>query len=273
MFQAQRDARDARAADPRYSCRFRALPTKTTKLPPAAHRARAVRQRDRRRRITTGPPAGEEIYTDAGGHVKAQFYWDRLGKKDDKSSCWMRTSQLPTGGSVLIPRMKWEVVVRFNEGDADRPYVMSRMYNTVSPPPYPLPANKARSSLQTATTPGGGSTNEFRFNDTKGSEEMMFNASHDMSVDVNNRHDRAPSVGNNLTTVPGRVEPFETQASRTARYSSSVRRQPVHDQSGRQPGTEHVQTGHGRPGGPATTPSTSAAATENDDRRGSQARR
>jgi type VI secretion system secreted protein VgrG len=196
-------------------CRFTAIPTSTSPYaPPRRDRARVVP--GIQTAITTGPPPPTEIYTDAGGHVKAQFYWDRLGKKDDKSSCWMRTSQLPTGGSVLIPRMKWEVVVRFNEGDADRPYVMARMYNTASPPPYPLPANKARSSMQTATTPGGGSTNEFRFNDTKGSEEMMFNASHDMSVDVNN--DTTESVGNNLTRQVG----SNHSLSITNSYSSNV---------------------------------------------------
>jgi type VI secretion system secreted protein VgrG len=195
-------------------CRFTAIPTKTSPYaPPRMPRARAIP--GIQTALTTGP-AGKEIYTDEGAHVKAQFYWDRLGKKDDKSSCWMRTSQLPSGGAMLLPRMSWEVVVRFNEGDADRPYVMSRMYNTASPPPYALPANKARSSLQTATTPGGGSTNEFRMDDTKGSEEMMFNASKDMSVDVNNN--ATESVGNNLTRQVG----SNHSLSITNSYSSNV---------------------------------------------------
>src|SRR6266446_2088199 len=38
-------------------------------------------------------PAGEEIYPDKYGRVKVQFHWDRLGKKDEKSSCWIRVSQ------------------------------------------------------------------------------------------------------------------------------------------------------------------------------------
>ncbi len=82
----------------------------------------------------------------------------------------MRTSQLPTGGSMLLPRMKWEVAVSYLEGDADRPFVMARMYNAVTMPPYKLPDHKGRSSIQTATTPGGGSVNEIRMSDDKGSE-------------------------------------------------------------------------------------------------------
>ena len=150
--------------------------------------------------ITTGP-SGEEIYTDKSGQVKVQFHWDRLGKKDDKSSLWMRTSQIPTGGSMLLPRMKWEVAVRFNESDADNPYIMSRLYNVATPPPYSLPEHKARSALQTATTPGGGSVNEIRMQDTKGSEEFFANASKDMSVDVKNN--TTEQVGNNQTRTVG----------------------------------------------------------------------
>ena len=35
-------------------------------------------------------PAGEEIFVDKYGRVKVQFHWDREGKKDADSSCWIR---------------------------------------------------------------------------------------------------------------------------------------------------------------------------------------
>jgi len=182
-----------------FACRFTGIPTKASPYaPPRRQRARVVP--GTQTAVTTGP-AGEEIYTDDGGHVKAQFYWDRLGKNDDKSSMWMRTSQLPTGGSMLLPRMKWEVAVSYLEGDVDKPYVMARMYNTATPPPYALPAHKGKSSIQTATTPGGGSSNEIRTCDDKGSEEMMMNASKDMSIDVGNN--TTESIGANLTRQIG----------------------------------------------------------------------
>ncbi|MGH9345449.1 MAG: type VI secretion system Vgr family protein, partial [Terriglobia bacterium] len=38
-------------------------------------------------------PAGEEIYVDNFGRVKVQFFWDREGHRDEKSSCWIRVSQ------------------------------------------------------------------------------------------------------------------------------------------------------------------------------------
>lgn len=182
-----------------FSCRFTAVPTEKTQYRPP-RRVRAVAVPGTQTAMTTGP-SGQEIHSDKHGRVKAKFMWDRLGKDDDTSSLWMRTSQLPTGGSMLLPRMKWEVGVRYCEGDPDTPIVMNRLYNTVTPPPYALPAGKARGAMQTATTPGGGSSNEFRMDDTKGKEEMMFNASKDMAVDVNNNC--TESIGNNETRSVG----------------------------------------------------------------------
>ena len=48
--------------------------------------------------VVVGPP-GEEIFTDKYGRVKVQFHWDRDGKYDVGSSCWMRVSQ-PWAGKV-----------------------------------------------------------------------------------------------------------------------------------------------------------------------------
>ena len=38
-------------------------------------------------------PSGEEIWTDEHGRIKVQFHWDRMGVKDENSSCWVRVSQ------------------------------------------------------------------------------------------------------------------------------------------------------------------------------------
>lgn len=182
-----------------YVCRFTAIPTARSPYRPP-RRARAAEVPGLQTAFSTGP-SGSEIHTDKHGRVKVKYHWDRLGKADDTSSLWIRTLQLPTGGSMLLPRVGWEVAVGHLEGDPDRPLVLSRLYNAVAPPPYPLPAGKARGALQTATTPGGGSTNELRTDDTKGSEEMFLNASRDMSVDVANN--TTESIGSNETVEIG----------------------------------------------------------------------
>lgn len=177
----------------RFSVSFTAFPTGDTPLRPPLRPAARVAP-GLQTALTTGP-AGEEIHVDKHGRVKTLFPWDRLGKKDETASDFWRTVQLPQGGAVYLPRVGWETSVDFLEGDVDRPVVFQRFYNAATPPPYALPANKARGSVQTATSPGGGSTNEFRTDDTKGKEEMFFNASKDMTVDVKNN--TTESVKNN----------------------------------------------------------------------------
>jgi type VI secretion system secreted protein VgrG len=149
-------------------------------------------------------PSGEEIYPDKYGRVKVQFYWDRLGKKDENSSCWIRVSQPWAGknwGAINIPRIKQEVVVEFLEGDPDRPIITGRVYNDDQMPPYTLPDNMTRTTFLTRSTKGGGSSNfnELRFEDKKGSEQIFMNAEKDMDLRV--EHDSREFVGNDRSLI------------------------------------------------------------------------
>ncbi|MCP3140663.1 type VI secretion system Vgr family protein [Pyxidicoccus xibeiensis] len=149
-------------------------------------------------------PSGEEIYTDEFGRVKVQFHWDREGKSNEKSSCWVRVSQ-PWGGEawggMFIPRIGQEVVVDFIEGDPDRPLITGRVYNGVNPTPYPLPDEKTKSTLRTNTSPGGEGFNELRFEDKKGAEQVFIHSQRNMDVHVKNDsmenilHDRHQTIG------------------------------------------------------------------------------
>jgi type VI secretion system secreted protein VgrG len=185
----------------RFSATFRAVPTEKVKLRPERVR-REARVVGAQTAFTTGA-GGEEIHVDAAGRVKVSFHWDRSGREDDTSSLWIRTSQAPLGGSMLLPRVGWETNLRFLEGDVDRPLVMGRLTNAETPPPYSLPGAAARSALQTATSPGGGSSNEIRMSDEAGAEEMFVNASKDMTVEVKNNatevvgNDKKKKVGAN----------------------------------------------------------------------------
>jgi type VI secretion system secreted protein VgrG len=193
-----------------YACRFTAVPTGRSAYRPP-RRPRTSVARGLARAFVTGP-SGAEIHTDDLGRVKVRFPWDRLAKDDDTSSLWVRTLQLPTGGSMLLPRVGWEVAVRHVEGDVDAPMVMGRMINAVAPPTYALPGAKARGALQTATTPGGGSTNEIRTDDTKGKEEMFLEASKDMSI----------TVVNNTTETIGNDEVHKIGSNHSVDVTNSV---------------------------------------------------
>src|SRR5258705_2746115 len=92
-------------------------------------------------------PGGEEIHTDEHARVKVQFHWDRYGKANENSSCWVRVSQVWAGkswGSIHIPRIGQEVIVEFLEGDPDRPIITGRVYNGEARAPYALPGDKTQ---------------------------------------------------------------------------------------------------------------------------------
>ncbi len=155
-------------------------------------------------------PQGEEIYTEANGRVKVQFYWDRLGKKDDKSSCWVRVASAWAGkswGAIHLPRIGQEVVVAFEEGDPDRPLVVGSVYNADQTPPYALPGNQTQSGVKSRSSKGGAADNfnEIRLEDKKGSEQINVQAEKDLSTLVKNdetrdvQHDRTTTIKNDDT--------------------------------------------------------------------------
>ena len=157
-------------------------------------------------------PAGEEIYTDKYGRVKVQFHWDREGKKNENSSCWIRVSHPWAGkgwGSVSIPRIGQEVIVDFLEGDPDQPIITGRVYNAEQMPPFGMPGGAMVSGIKSNSTPGGGGSNEISLNDTKGKELFHINGQHDMTTNVNNNQsekigvDKSSSVGANKTIQVG----------------------------------------------------------------------
>jgi type VI secretion system secreted protein VgrG len=125
---------------------------------------------------TVTGPAGEEIHTDSHGRIKVQFHWDREGKKDEKSSCWVRVGQPwggPAWGDVWLPRIGQEVIIRFLEGDPDRPLVAGAVYNGTNTVPYGLPGEKTKSTRKSASSLGSGGFNEVRIEDAAGEEEVF----------------------------------------------------------------------------------------------------
>jgi len=148
-------------------------------------------------------PKGEEIWTDNYGRIKVQFHWDRYGKFDENSSCWIRVSQPWAGkgwGGLSIPRIGQEVVVDFLNGDPDRPIITGRVYNKRNMPPYNLPQEAAVSGMKSATHKGTG-YNEIAMNDTDKSQQMRMHAQHNMDTTVLNS--QTESVGVNRTRTVG----------------------------------------------------------------------
>ena len=103
---------------------------------------------------TVTGPAGEVIWTDKYGRVKVQFHWDRVGKKDDKTTCFIRVSHHSADqgfGHLVLPRIGQEVIVDFLNGDPDRPIITGRVYNAEHMQGEKLPAEKTRSTWRSQT--------------------------------------------------------------------------------------------------------------------------
>lgn len=183
-------------------------------------------------------PSGEEIFTDKYARVKVQFHWDRLGKKDQNSSCFVRVSQTWAGsgwGFIQIPRIGQEVIVDFIEGDPDLPIITGRVYNASEMPPYALPGNATQSGWKSNSSKGGGGYNELMFEDKAGSELVNFQAQkdhhllikhdrnktvqHDQSDRID--HDAKHSVGHNLDEDVGNNKTVKIGVDQTTNIGSN----------------------------------------------------
>ncbi|HET9957447.1 MAG TPA: type VI secretion system tip protein TssI/VgrG [Polyangiaceae bacterium] len=182
-------------------------------------------ERRARKPIVEGPQtaivvgySGQEIWTDKYGRVKVQFHWDRAGKSNETSSCWVRVSQLWAGsgfGGIHIPRIGQEVIVDFLEGDPDRPIITGRVYNADNMPPYDLPRNQTQSGIKSRSSKGGGAENcnEIRFEDLKGSEELFIQAEKDQNTNVKNN--QSITIGVNQTETVGANQTLTVKANQT----------------------------------------------------------
>ncbi|XXT15187.1 type VI secretion system tip protein TssI/VgrG [Sorangium sp. So ce429] len=179
---------------PAYGNRFQVIPSDVPFRPPSVTPWPTIK--GIQTAIVVGPP-GEEVYTDEHGRIKVQFHWDREGKKDGQSSCWIRVSQIWAGsawGAVFLPRIGHEVVVDFLEGDPDRPLVVGSVYHGTNVPPYALPAEKTKSTIKSNSSTGGGGFNEIRFEDKKGAEEIFLHGQKDWNIAI--EHDKKQWIGN-----------------------------------------------------------------------------
>lgn len=208
-----------------YVVQLELSPAKITYRPP--HRTPRPRMAGPQTAVVVGP-SGAEIFCDEYSRVKVHFHWDRLDRRNENSSCFVRVSAAWAGagwGFIQIPRIGHEVIVDFLEGDPDQPIITGRVYNAQNTVPYGLPGKASQSGWKSWSTPSSGGFNELRFEDKAGSEEVYFQAEkdhvelikndetrtigHDWVEDVGHDatqsigHDRTESVANNKSVTVG----------------------------------------------------------------------
>ncbi len=223
-----------------------------------------------RRPVVLGPetawvtgPKDEEIYTDKYGRVKVQFHWDREGKLDENSSCWIRVSQTGGLGNIILPRVGHEVLVDFIDGDPDRPIVVGRVFNATHMPVYALPDNKTIATWRTKTykeasaaasgeswvgIPNIGA-NEFRFEDKAGSEEVFLYAQKDLNTRIqdNETHhlgtDLDTKIGKNRAMKIGKDDKVEVVDNRETKIGKKETREIGGQRETRVDATELLDVG------------------------------
>jgi type VI secretion system secreted protein VgrG len=156
-------------------------------------------------------PDGQEVHPDELARVRVILHWDRLGPWNEKGGTWMRVAQRGAPGSMLFPRMGWNVATFNEEGGVDAPSLICRIHDGEHPPEYKLPMNMTRVVFKTATVPCDGTTNEVYFEDKDGGEEMFINASRDMSYRVLDA--KYETVQNDSTRSVGANHDLTVQAS------------------------------------------------------------
>ena len=212
----------------RCACRFSAIDSRS-QFRPARLTSRPFVQGPQT--ATVVGPAGEEIHTDEYGRIKCQFHWDREGKSDENSSCWIRVSSPWAGkswGGISVPRIGQEVIVDFLEGNPDQPIVTGRVYNADNMPPYGLPDQAMLSGTKSNSTKGGGGYNEYVMDDTKGNELIREHAQFDKDSTIQNDlrehvlRDRSRDVANNETYSIGNNQTGSVGGNKTVSVDKNL---------------------------------------------------
>ncbi len=155
-------------------------------------------------------PKGKDVFTDKYGRIKVQFRWDREGKHDADSSCWIRVSQIWAGkgwGAFFWPRLGHEVVVAFEEGDPDRPIVAGSVYNAQNMPPFAMPGDTLVNGIKSCTEHGDPhkNFNALIFVDKPGDEHTQIHSEkHQVFTNETSKHS---FVGEAHTKIVGNI-PF-----------------------------------------------------------------
>ena len=148
--------------------------------------------------------AGTEVYGDPMGRIKVKFHWDLRNPDDETSSCWVRVSQSLSGatwGALYMPRIGMEVVVTFIDGDPDRPLVTGCVYNQSFMPPYSPQDLPHYMTLKSKTFDDPAGSNELRFSDKPGVEEVYLHGQYDMNTVIEHSRTEKMNTGDDTLTI------------------------------------------------------------------------
>jgi type VI secretion system secreted protein VgrG len=139
---------------------------------------------------------------DEHGRCKVKFHWE-----ENDVSRWARVAQswaYNKMGTQFFARIDSEVVVEFLDGDPDHPIVVGMVYNGNNKPPFDVPGNKTQSGFRGANWGDPGTpdvSNELRFEDLAGQEEIYIHAQKDFRRVVHHDDNLEVETGNRTIKI------------------------------------------------------------------------
>ena len=181
--------------------------------------------------VVTGP-SGEDVFTDDYGRVKVHFHWDRSHERNEHSSCWLRVMHSMAGpnfGTCFTPRIGQEVVIAFENGNPERPFVIGALYHTEHLPPYATQRGKRMHiRRQTIKSNNPSHANELYFEDTPGQEEVYLQAEKGLNILFKSdesktvQENQKNNVGQNALETVGQNKKVTAQESITFTAGASL---------------------------------------------------
>jgi len=201
-----------------YENRFDALPAEVPYRP----LRRSVRPNvDAETATVVGSGEEGHLHLDEHGRVKVQFHWDRLGTRDERSSCWIRVVQAWAGsggwGCHFLPRIGDEVLVTYLRGDPDRPIVTGHIFNGDNPSHTETPADQTVSGIVTRSLGESEGHNALLFNDEPQREVIDIHAQRDLREVVLNDHSTDVTANQRNTVGGDQTETIEGNQRLTVR--------------------------------------------------------
>ncbi len=131
---------------------------------------------------------GKDTEVDQWGRVHVRFYWSEEFEKGTtgiENTCLVRTSHSGsiTNGTYYTPRIGDEVLVAFENGDPERPYIISTLYNSVNSIAHD-PSKKDINYWRMSKTEDKEKYNELSFDADKENGKIAVNAFNDYTTTV-----------------------------------------------------------------------------------------
>ena len=158
---------------------------------------------------------------DGLGRVKIKFPW----LSDNNETDWVRIATLMAGamrGSFFLPEAGDEVLVAFEHGDINHPYVIGSLWNSEDKPPETN--SDGKNNIRKIRSRSG---HEIIFNDTAKEEkiEIHTNAGHVVTLDDSDGQEKIEVIdktGNNKITIDSVQKSIEIESEMRLKIKSNL---------------------------------------------------